>query len=224
MHFRKEWHRRGGAENQRDPHRETTRPASKDRDAVEDSTRARHSRRPRESMPSSLGLARTTLPHPKGATQPSRHPEKRELTLRCSDRHLVVRGSTEGTGVYPALQRSQPVQRQPHRLRSAWGVRDSSWGSPDRNPQITSDSPDAAAPRVPGRTRIAAEAEGLRKFDIAESITQLRDGHVPTKRTWTIHESPLSVLNAQTREAAIVTVLRRQKPTTPRNARVIRHL
>ncbi len=36
----------GGAENQRDPHRETTRPASKDRDAVEDSTRARHSRRP----------------------------------------------------------------------------------------------------------------------------------------------------------------------------------
>ncbi len=46
MHFREEWHQRGAAENQRDLHRETTRLASKDRDALEDSTRALHSQRP----------------------------------------------------------------------------------------------------------------------------------------------------------------------------------
>ncbi len=51
-------------------------------------------------------------------------------------------------------------------------------------------------------------------FDIADSIRQLRDGHVPTRRTWTIHESFLSVLNAQEREAAIVTVLRHQIAST----------
>ncbi len=46
MHFRKEWHRRGALGSQRDPQRETTRPASNGWDAVEDSTRARCSRRP----------------------------------------------------------------------------------------------------------------------------------------------------------------------------------
>ncbi len=153
-------------------------------------------------------------------------PGERELTLRCSDRHLVIRGSTEGNGwCTPLCRGPSPFQRHPHRLRSAWGVRNSSWGSPHRNPQITSDSTGCSG--TPGAGTNARSRQRQRDsamFDIAESITQLRDGHVPTRRTWTIHESLLSVLNAQTREAGIVTVLRRQKPTTPRNARVIRHL
>ncbi len=61
-------------------------------------------------------------------------------------------------------------------------------------------------------------------FDLAEPSVQLRDGYVPTKRTSTIHESFLSMLNAQTLEAAIVTVPRHQETTTTRNAQVIRHL
>ncbi len=85
--------------------------------------------------------------------------------------------------------------------------------------------PDAVPPRfVPGRTPDRGRQRDPAMFDTTESIAQLRDGHVPTRRTWTIHESFLSVLNAQTREPVIVTVLRRQRSTAPRNARVIRHL
>ncbi len=51
---------------------------------------------------------------------------------------------------------------------------------------------------MPGRTLDRGSGRGT-------LLCKLRDGHVPTRRTWTIHESFLSVLNAQTREAAIVT-------------------
>ncbi len=71
----------GGAENQRDLHRETTRPASKNQDAVEDSTRAPHARPPGKA---SLGLAQTTLPHPKGATQRERAPSDAAIDIRSS--------------------------------------------------------------------------------------------------------------------------------------------
>ncbi len=153
---------------QRDPHRRTTRPASKDRDAVEDSTRARHSWRPGKAWSSSLGLARTTLPHPKWATQRGHHPgREKELTLGYSDRHLGVRGSTEGNGRCTPFSRGHsPLQRQPHRLRSAWGVRNSSWGSPHCDPQITSDStgnstaPDAGT-NLPGWTLDRGRGRGI---------------------------------------------------------------
>ncbi len=154
-------------------------------------------------------------------------PGERGLALRCSDRHLVIRGGTEGNGWGTPLSRGpSPNQRYPRRLRSAWGVRTSTWGSPHRNPQITSDSTGCCAAPFCARTnaRSRQRQRDPAMFDTAESIAQLRDGHVPTRRTWTIHESFLSVLNAQTREAVIVTVLRRQRSTAPRNARVIRHL
>ncbi len=226
MHFRKEWHQRGALRTSATP---TEKPLV---------------------QPRRIGT-RWRIPHEPdilgGPGKHSRHlwvwlgqryhtrrgqrsrvviPGERELTLRCSDRHLVVGGSTEGNGwCTPLCRGPSPFQRQPHRLRSAWGVRDSSWGSPDRNPQITSDSTGCSgAPDAGTHAGSRQRQRDSAMFDIAESITQLRDGHVPTRRTWTVHESLLSVLNAQTREAAIVTVLRRQKPTTPRNARVIRHL
>ncbi len=153
-------------------------------------------------------------------------PGERGLALRCSDRHPVIRGSAEGNGWGTPLSRGpSPNQRYHRRLRSAWGVRNSTWGSPHRNPQITSDSTGCcAAPCARANARSRQRQRDPAMFDTAESIAQLRDGHVPTRRTWTIHESLLSVLNAQTREAAIVTVLRHQRSTAPRNARVIRHL
>ncbi len=73
----------GGAENQRDLHWETTHPALKNRGVVEyffiNSFGIPHE--PDilggpGKQPPSLGLARTTLPHPKGASQPSRHPRR----------------------------------------------------------------------------------------------------------------------------------------------------
>ncbi len=229
MHFRKEWHRRGGAENQRNP------PPPPEKPLVQ---------------PRRVGT-RWRIPHELdvlgGPRKHSRHlwvwlgqryhtrrgqrsrvviPGERGLALRCSDRHLVIRGGTEGNGWGTPLSRGpSPNQRYPRRLPSAWGVRNSTWGSPHRNPQITSDSTGCcAAPCARTNARSRQRQRDPAMFDTAESIAQLRDGHVPTRRTWTIHESFLSVLNAQTREAVIVTVLRRQRSTAPRNARVIRHL
>ncbi len=127
---------------------------------------------------------------------------------------------------YPTQQRPQSEPTVPP---AGCGVPEG-WGTPLgealtiilRSPLTP---PDAVPPRVPGRTPDHGRGRGTpAMFDTAESIAQLRDGHVPTRRTWTIHESFLSVLNAQTREAVIVTVLRRQRSTAPRNARVIRHL
>ncbi len=76
-------------------------------------------------------------------------------------------------------------------------MRNLSWGSPHCDPQITSDSTGPSA--APG----AGTNAGLRQrdtaiFDMAESITQPQDGNIPTRSTLTIHESLLSVLNAQT--------------------------
>ncbi len=96
-------------------------------------------------------------------------------------------------------------------------MRDSSWGSPDRNPQITSDSTGCSGARGAGTNAGSRQRQrDSAKFDIAESITQLRDGHVPTREHEPSTKAPSACLNAQTREAAIVTVLRRQKPTTPK--------
>ncbi len=169
---------------------------------------------------SGSGSDNATTPEGGNAAESS-SPERAAIALRCSDRHLVIRGSTEGNGWSSPLCRvSSPIQRHPRQLRSAWGVRNSTWGSPHRNPQITSDSTRCCAAlcaRTNARSRQRQRDPAM--FDIAETIAQLQDGHVPTRRTWTIHESLHSVLNAQTREAAIVTVLRHQKPTTPRKAR-----
>ncbi len=80
-------------------------------------------------------------------------PGERGLALRCSDRHLVIRGGTEGNGWGTPLSRGpSPNQRYPRRLRSAWGVRTSTWGSPHRNPQITSDSTGCCAAPFCART------------------------------------------------------------------------
>ncbi len=227
MHFRKEWHRRGALKTSATP---------PEKPLVQPRRVGTRWRIPHE--PDVLG----------GPGKHSRHlwvwlgqryhtrrgqrsrvviPGERGLALRCSDRHLVIRGGTEGNGWGTPLSRGpSPNQRYPRRLRSTWGVRTSTWGSPHRNPQITSDSTGCCAAPVCARTnaRSRQRQRDPAMFDTAESIAQLRDGHVPTWRTWTIHESFLSVLNAQTREAVIVTVLRRQRSTAPRNARVIRHL
>ncbi len=100
----------GGSENQHDFHRETTRPASKNR---------MQWRIPHEpDILSGLGklshLARTTLSHPKGATQPSRHPR------RESARPLMQQSTSGHQGehrrkrvVYLTLQRSQPDPTAP---------------------------------------------------------------------------------------------------------------
>ncbi len=227
MHFRKEWHRRGALKTSATP---------PEKPLIQPRRVGTRWRIPHE--PDVLGGPGKHIRHlwvwlgqryHIRREQRSRVviPGERGLALRCSDRHLVIRGGTEGNGWGTPLSRGpSPNQRYPRRLRSAWGVRTSTWGSPHRNPQITSDSTGCcAAPfcaRTNARSRQRQRDPAL--FDTAESIAQLRDGHVPTRRTWTIHESFLSVLNAQTREAVIVTVLRRQRSTAPRNARVIRHL
>ncbi len=127
---------------------------------------------------------------------------------------------------YPTQQRPQSEPTVPPPAAGCLRGENLHWGSPHRNPQITSDSTGCCAAPFCARTnaRSRQRQRDPAMFDTAESIAQLRDGHVPTWRTWTIHESFLSVLNAQTREAVIVTVLRRQRSTAPRNARVIRHL
>ncbi|KAL0148595.1 hypothetical protein M9458_056142, partial [Cirrhinus mrigala] len=53
-----------------------------------------------------------------------------------------------------------------------------------------------------------------------ESGPQLCDDHTPTVRACLIHKSCLSVLNAQTHEAAIVTISQRQVTAASRNALV----
>ncbi len=132
-------------------------------------------------------------------------PGERELALWCSDRHPVIRGSKEGNGWSTLLCRGpSPIHRHPRRLRSAWRVRNSTWGSPRRNPQITSDSTGCCAAQG-ARMNARSQQREPAMFDIAESLAQLRDGHVPTRKTWIIHKSLLSMLNTQTREAAIVT-------------------
>ncbi len=203
MHFWKEWHRRGALKTSATPH---PRNHSSNLEGSVWLGQRYHTRRGQRS--------RVVIPGERG------------LALRCSDRHLVIRGGTEGNGWGTPLSRGpSPNQRYPRRLRSAWGVRNSTWGSPHRNPQITSDSTGcSAAPCARANARLRQRQRDSAMFDTAESIALLRDGHVPTRRTWTIHESLLSVLNAQTCEAAIVTALRRQRSTAPRNARVIRHL
>ncbi len=141
-----------------------------------------------------------------------------------SDNVTTPKGGNAAGSSSPERESSpSALLRQFHRLRSAWRGRSSTWGSPYSDPQTTSDSTGCRA--TPGAgTNAGSRQRDSAMFDITESITQLRDGHVPTRRTWTIHESFLSVLNAQTRESVIVTVLRRQETTTPRNAQVIRHL
>ncbi len=60
----------------------------------------------------------------------------------------------------------------------------STWGSPHRNPQTTSDSTGCCAAlcaRANARSRQRQRDPTM--FDTAESIAQLRDGHVPTRRT-----------------------------------------
>ncbi len=227
MHFRKEWHRRGALKTSATP---------PEKPLVQPRRVGTRWRIPHE--PDVLGSPGKHSRHlwvwlgqryhtRRGQRSRVVIPGERGLALRCSDRHLVIRGGTEGNGWGTPLSRGpSPNQRYPRRLRSAWGVRTSTWGSPHRNPQITSDSTGCCAAPFCARTnaRSRQRQRDSAMFDTAESIAQLRDGHVPTWRTWTIHESFLSVLNAQTREAVIVTVLRRQRSTAPRNARVIRHL
>ncbi len=53
---------------------------------------------------------------------------------------------------------------------------------------------------------------------------QLQDDHLPTMRRCLIHERHLSMLTAQAREAAIVTITRHQVTAASRNARVTRCL
>ncbi len=53
---------------------------------------------------------------------------------------------------------------------------------------------------------------------------QLQDDHLPTVRRCLIHGRHLSMLTAQAREAAIMTITRHQVTTASRNARVTRFL
>ncbi len=202
MHFRKEWHRRGALKTSATP--------------------------PEKPLvqPRRVGT-RWRIPHePDVLGGPGKHshlwvwlgqryhtrrgqrsrvviPGERGLALRCSDRqsgHQVEAPKENGVG-YPTQQRpqSEPTVPPPP-LRSAWGVRTSTWGSPHRNPQTPRTPPDACPPRfVPGRTPDRGRGRGTPPCLTQRSLCATPRGHVPTRRTWTIHESFLSVLNAQTR-------------------------
>ncbi len=128
-------------------------------------------------------------------------PGGREHAFRCSDRHLVVREHRRKWVVNPVLHRSMPVSTATPRLGwSAWGVRNSSWGSPHHYPQIVSDYNGlGSAPGCRDERRITAWAEGV--------FCATPRWSCPKKRTSTIQGSFLSMLNTQTREAALVTVL-----------------
>ncbi len=111
-------------------------------------TRARHSRRPGKHSRHLWVWLGQRYHTRRGQRSRVVIPGERELALRCSDRHLVVRGSTEGNRrCTPFCRGPSPLQRQPHRLRSAWGVRNSSWEALTVTLNHLS-----APPRVPGRT------------------------------------------------------------------------
>ncbi len=82
--------------------------------------------------------------------------------------------------------------------------------------------PDTAPPRVPGR--MLEHSRGAQPCWHSGVFYDAPRWSCPIRRTWTLHESLLSVLNAQRREAVIVTVLRCQETTTLRNGWVIRSL
>ncbi len=187
MHFREEWH--------------------KNRALRTSATPTEESRAARESIAVISGSGSDNATTPKGGNAAESSSPESERALRCSDRHLVVRGSTEGNGwSTPLCKGPSPIQRHPRRLQSAWRVRNSTWGSPHRNPQITSDSTGRTAALGAGTNAKSRQRQrDPAMFDIAESITQLRDGYIPTRITWNIHKWFLFVLNAQAREAATVT-------------------
>ncbi len=165
MHFRKEWHRRGALKTSATP---------PEKPLVQPRRVGTRWRIPHE--PDVLGSPGKHSRHlwvwlgqryhtRRGQRSRVVIPGERGLALRCSDRHLVIRGGTEGNGWGTPLSRGpSPNQRYPRRLRSAWGVRTSTWGSPHRNPQITSDSTRMLCRPVlcQDERQIAAEAEGLR--------------------------------------------------------------
>ncbi len=168
MHFRKEWHQRGALRTSATP---TEKPL------VQPRRIGTWWRIPHE--PDILG----------GLGKHSRH-----LWVWLGQRYHIL--SSEGApketrGAPPSSRGPSTLLRQLHRLQSAWGVSSSTWGSPHRDPQITSDSTGCSATPGAGMNAGSRQRDSA-MFDIAESITQLRDTHVHTRRTWTIHESFLS--------------------------------
>ncbi len=125
------------------------------------------------------------LPHPKGATQPSHHPQ-REREREPSNAAIDIWSSGEPSRnrvVYPALQRSQPDPTAPplaaeclrgeelHLVEALTVILKSPMNSTGRSAAT------GAGRNAKSRQRDPA------MFDITESITQLQDGDVPTRRT-----------------------------------------
>ncbi len=89
---------------------------------------------------SGSGSDNVTTPEVRNAAESS-SPEQESSPSDAAIDSPVIRGSTEGNGWSTPLCRGpSQIHRQPRRLRSAWRVRNSTWGSPRRNPQIISDS------------------------------------------------------------------------------------
>ncbi len=144
----------GGAENQRDPHRETTRPASKDRDAVEDFHTSPTFSAARESIAviSGSGSDNATTPEGGNAAESS-SPERESSPSDAAIDIWSSGGAPKETGGVP---RSAEVPARSNGNPTGCGALEG-WGTPLgealtvilRSPLTP---PDAAAPRVPGRT------------------------------------------------------------------------
>ncbi len=115
---------------------------------------------------------------------------------------------------------------EPQTVRCARGVRGprrrTRRGSSHCDPQITLALSRGSPPS--GGTRTGQSKGDTPTSSEEVSGAQHRHGHVPTVRTWLIHERCLSVPKAQARGAAIVTIRWSQEPTTSRNARAGSHL
>ncbi len=107
-----------------------------------------------------------------------------------------VRGSSELVRKHQMVQCAGGMRGPRRRTRR---------GSSHSDPQITLTMSRSSPPRD-GGTRTGHGKGDTPSFDEEVSGPQHCDGHVPAMRTWPIHECCFSVLIAQARDTAIVTV------------------
>ncbi len=154
------------------------------------------------------------------AAQPNRHLQNlaHPPMQRSTSCHLLVLRTRCWAPPCPKTL-SEEFVRERQMVRCAGGVRGprrlTRQGSSHCNPQITLTMSQSSPPK-PGGAKMGQGEEVSR--------TQHRDGHVPAMRTWLIHERCLSVLIAQARGTAIVTIRWSQETTTSRNTRAGSHL
>ncbi len=113
--------------------------------------------------------------------------------------------------------------RSARRVRGQWRL--TWWGNSHCYPQITLTTSWCSLLLLRDReTRMGNGKGDTPLFDEEVSGSQHCDGHIVTMRTWLIHERCFSILIAQARDTAFVTIRWSQAATTSTNTRAERHL